>query len=92
MVCEPMSPQVDFSIKCPRAKRTIKRFVSTMLSHVSDQVRRLTKALPTGSAQVGALPGMNIRVLLHVRLLVESLSAEATSKRAGVAVDEHVRA
>ena len=44
-----------------------------MLSHVRDEIGALREGLSTSRAEVRSLPCVYERVLLHVRLLVESL-------------------
>lgn len=57
---------------------------------MGDQVGRLTERLAADDALVRLLTGVDVGVLLHVRLLMESFAAVLARVRAGVRVDEQV--
>ena len=85
-----MPAEIYFSLKCFGTELTGERLVSRVLAGVSDQVRTLTECLATDDAFVRLLSRVSVCVLLHVRLLMESLPAVGTGKGPDVAVDQEV--
>ena len=69
----------------------MRRGAGLVLLPVRDEVGRLAERLAALRAFVRLLARVNVRVLLHVGLLVEALVAVAARERPDVGVDEQVR-
>ena len=82
-----VSSEVDLPLKLFFAVVTRKRLNSGVFSGVSNKVATLTKRLVADGAHVGFLARVNIRVLFHVRLLMESLVTICAGVWSCVAVD-----
>lgn len=82
--------QIHFSLKALVADVADERFEACVLATVGDQVRALTERFTTHLTFMGLFTGVNVRVFLHVRFLVEPLPAELTGVRPGVRVNEQV--
>lgn len=70
----------------------MKRLVAGVLTHVRDQVAALGERLATHDALVRFLTGVDVGVLLHIRLLVKPLATILTGIRSRVRVDQQVSA
>lgn len=82
--------KIHFALEALRTNVTSKRFEACVFPAVSDQVGALAERFATHLAFVGLFTGVNVRVFLHIRLLVEPLAAELAGVRPGVRVDEQV--
>lgn len=91
LVGEGVSSQVHLSVEGPGTHGAHEGLVSRVFPAVRDEVRGLAERLAALGALVWLLAGVNIRVLLHVGLLVKPLATVLAGKRARVRVDEHVR-
>lgn len=69
---------------------TRKRLKTLVFTTMSDQIRRLTERLAAKRTIMWLLSRMCIRVLLHIRFLVEFLATKFAFKRACIRVDKHV--
>lgn len=83
--------QVHFPLEGPAADFTGEWLEACVLAAVGDQVRRLAECLATHLALVRFFTGVYVRVLLHVRLLMEALAAVLARVGPRVRVDEQVR-
>lgn len=83
-----MSPQIHLPLKGPSTQFTSKWLEPSVLARVGNQVRALTEGLAANLAFVGFLTSMYVGMLLHIRFLVETLSAVLTRVGSGVRVDQ----
>lgn len=82
-----MPSQIDFSLESSATELAGERFEARVLPRMRNQVTALRKRLAAYLALVRFLAGMNVGVLLHVALLMESLPTELTGVRSRVRVD-----
>lgn len=86
-----MSPQIHLAHEGHTTVFTRERLESFVFPTVRDQIGRLAERLATEAALVWLLSGVDVGVLLHVRLLVEPLATEMAFERARVRMNQHVR-
>lgn len=86
-----MPSQVHFSLEGSSADVTGKRLESRVFPAMGDQVGGLAEGLAAHFALVGFFTGVNVGVLLHVRLLVKPLPAVLARIGPSVRVNEQVR-
>lgn len=85
-----VSAQVDLPLEGARTAVARVGLVAGVLPRVGDQIGGLAEGLAANLAGVRLLARVDVGVLLHVRLLVEALLAEAARVGARVRVDQQV--
>lgn len=82
--------EIHLALEALRTNITSKRFEARVFPAVCDQVGALAERFATHLAFVGFFTSVNVRVFLHIRLLVEPLAAVLAGVRPRVRVDEQV--
>lgn len=82
-----MPAKVDLSLKSAPAKLASERLEAGVLAGMCDQIRALTESFAADLALVGLFTGVYVCVFLHIRFLVESLSAVLTRVWPGVGMN-----
>lgn len=83
--------EIHFPLEALGTNVTSERFKACVFPAVGDQVGALAERFTAHLAFVGFFTSVNVRVFLHIRLLVEPLAAVLAGVRPRVRVDEQVR-
>lgn len=84
-----MASQVYFALKGSGTEIADERLVTSVLAGVCDQIGRLREGFAANIALVWLLPGVDVGVFLHVRLLVEAFACASKMVNTVNPMSEH---